>query len=256
MIVRLTPGAARPRARRSRRPVAPAQRAPHRSVEDHLTWRAPPPPRPSTLVGALDVGSSKVCALIAEPGEDGTLNILGTGQRESRGVKRGYHRRHGSVRDRRSARRSSRPSGSPATNIEQVFVGFSAGGMISDVANVEVAIGGRQIGQKDIDALLDAGREAIDPGERTILHAVPAFYTLDGLERGQEAARPPRRPARGRHPRRRRRPVAGRESRPVRPLRPSRRRGDRRLAGRGRQGLPQRGGARAWAWLWSSSARA
>ena len=52
--------------------------------------RRPVQTQPRTLVAALDVGSSKVCALIAEPGVDGKLRILGTGQRESRGVKRGF----------------------------------------------------------------------------------------------------------------------------------------------------------------------
>ncbi len=138
----------------------------------------PPPPR--TLVGALDVGSSKVSALIAEPGPDGTLNILGTGQRASRGVKRGY------VADMAACEAAIREAVEQAeriaaTRIEQVFVGFSAGGMSSALANVEVEIGGRQISQQDIDALLDAGRLSIDPGDRMVLHAVPAFYTLDGL---------------------------------------------------------------------------
>jgi cell division protein FtsA len=53
--------------------------------------------------------------------------------------------------------------------------------MSSDVANVEVEIGGRKISEQDIEALLDAGRLSIDPGDRMVLHAVPAFYTLDGL---------------------------------------------------------------------------
>jgi cell division protein FtsA len=43
------------------------------------------------------------------------------------------------------------------TNIDQVFVGFSAGGLVSNVASVEVAIGGRRISPDDIDALLGAG---------------------------------------------------------------------------------------------------
>jgi cell division protein FtsA len=138
------------------------------------------PPAARRLVGALDVGSSKVSALIAEPGPDGTLNILGTGQRESRGVKRGYIADMAACESaiREAVEQAERIA---ATRIEQVFVGYSAGGMISDVANVEVAIGGRQVNQQDIDALLDAGRQSIDPGERTVLHAVPAFYTLDGL---------------------------------------------------------------------------
>jgi len=141
--------------------------------------RGPQPPQ-RNLVGALDVGSSKISALIAEPGADGALNILGTGQRASRGVKRGF------IADMAACEAAIREAVEQAeriaaTRVERMFVGYSAGGMMSDVANVEVAIGGRQIVQQDIDALLDAGRQSIDPGERTVLHAVPAFYTLDGL---------------------------------------------------------------------------
>ncbi len=141
--------------------------------------RGPQPPQ-RNLVGALDVGSSKISALIAEPGADGTLNILGTGQRASRGVKRGFIADMAACEAaiREAVEQAERIAG---TRVERMFVGYSAGGMMSDVANVEVAIGGRQIVQQDIDALLDAGRQSIDPGERTVLHAVPAFYTLDGL---------------------------------------------------------------------------
>ena len=47
-------------------------------------------PSGQQLIAALDIGSSKVSALIVTPGPDGRLTVLGTGQRESRGVKRGY----------------------------------------------------------------------------------------------------------------------------------------------------------------------
>src|SRR3546814_17299993 len=66
-------------------------------------------------------------------------------------------------------------------NIENVWVGFSAGGLVSDVASVEVELGGHRIEQADIDELLHAGRESIDPGGRMVLHAQPTLYTLDGL---------------------------------------------------------------------------
>ena len=42
------------------------------------------------LIAALDIGSSKVSALIATTDGEDRLRVLGTGQRESRGVKRGY----------------------------------------------------------------------------------------------------------------------------------------------------------------------
>ena len=141
--------------------------------------RAPPPPV-RNLVAALDVGTSKVSAMIAEPEENGRLRILGTGQRESRGVKRGFiaDMEKSEIAIREAVEQAERIAG---TNIDQVFVGFSAGGLVSNVASVEVAIGGRRISPEDIDALLGAGRDSIDPEGRMILHAMPALYTIDGV---------------------------------------------------------------------------
>lgn len=139
----------------------------------------PPPAR--KLVTALDIGSSKICALIAEAGDTGELKILGTGQRESRGVKRGFvadmERTEATIRE--AVEQAERIAG---LNIDQVFVGFSAGGLVSTVASVELEIGGRQIEKPDIEQLMTVGRQSIDPEGRMILHALPALYTLDGLQ--------------------------------------------------------------------------
>ncbi|MDO6575533.1 hypothetical protein, partial [Staphylococcus pasteuri_A] len=54
-------------------------------------------------------------------------------------------------------------------------------GLVSDVANVGVELGGNRIEQQDIDELLAAGRGSIDEEGRMVLHAQPALYTLDGL---------------------------------------------------------------------------
>lgn len=140
-----------------------------------------PQPPGRKLVTALDIGSSKVSALIAEPGEAGELRILGTGQRESRGVKRGFvadmERTEAAIRE--AVEQAERIAG---TNVENAFVGFSAGGLVSTVASVEVGISGRKIEKSDIDNLLVAGRDSINPVGRMILHALPALYTLDGLQ--------------------------------------------------------------------------
>jgi cell division protein FtsA len=138
-------------------------------------------PRRENLITALDIGSWKVSALIAERGEGGDLTVLGTGQRESRGVRRGY------IADmdltekavREAVEQAERIAG---TNIEDVWVSFSAGGLVSDIASVEVELGGHRIEQDDIDQLLAAGRSSIDPDGRMVLHAQPTLYTLDGLQ--------------------------------------------------------------------------
>ena len=135
---------------------------------------------PEGLITALDIGSSKVSAMIAQKGDGGELIVLGTGQRESRGVKRGYIADMAATEAavREAVEQAERIAG---INIENVWVGFSAGGLVSDVAEVEFELGGHRVEQQDIDALLTAGRNSIDPQGRMVLHAQPALYTLDGL---------------------------------------------------------------------------
>jgi cell division protein FtsA len=135
---------------------------------------------PEGLITALDVGSSKVSALIAQRTDDGQLVVLGTGQRESKGVKRGYVHDMASTElaIREAVEQAERIAGQ---NIEDVWVSFSAGGLVSDVVKLEADLGGHRVEQADIDELLKAGRDALNPAGRMVLHAHPTCYTLDGL---------------------------------------------------------------------------
>ena len=140
-----------------------------------------PSPQDQQLIAALDIGSSKVSALIVTRDDDGRLRVLGTGQRESRGVKRGYvtDMEASEVAVREAVEIAERISG---VTIDDVWASFGAGGLVSDIANVEVELGGHQVEQSDIDQLLSVGRSAIDRGGQMVLHAHPALYTLDGVE--------------------------------------------------------------------------
>ncbi len=137
-------------------------------------------PKNDSLITALDIGSWKVSALIAERTAGGDIQVLGTGQRESRGVKRGYIADMAATEAavREAVEQAERIAG---TNIEDVWVSFSGGSLVSDIASVEVELGGNRIEQEDIDELLAAGRSSLDPDGRMILHAQPTLYTLDGL---------------------------------------------------------------------------
>ena len=137
------------------------------------------------LIAALDIGSSKVSALIASRGADGGLTVLGTGQRESRGVKRGYitDMAASEFAVREAVELAERMSG---LTVEDVWASYGAGGVVSDVANVEVELGGHQVEQADIDELLGAGRNAIDQNGQVVLHAHPALYTIDRAQGVQQ----------------------------------------------------------------------
>ena len=133
------------------------------------------------LITALDIGSSKISALIVAADEDGRLRVLGSGQRESQGVKRGYVTDvdASEVAVREAVESAERMSGA---TIDDVWASFGAGGLASNIANVEVELGGHQVEQSDIAELLRHGRSAIDRGDKLVLHAHPALYTIDGVE--------------------------------------------------------------------------
>jgi cell division protein FtsA len=111
--------------------------------------------------------------------ETGELIVLGSGNRASQGVKRGY------VTDMAAATYAIRDAVERAeknagTSISSVWVGCSGAGLASRIAKVEIDIGGRRIEEDDIEHLLVAARDSIQPDGRMVLHAQPAHYTLDG----------------------------------------------------------------------------
>lgn len=137
--------------------------------------------RNDDLITVLDIGSSKICAMIVRNPEDGDLQVLGTGQRESRGVSRGY------IADMEQTEQAIRAAVEQAEriaglNIERAWVGFSAGGLVSKVTTIEADLGGYRIEDAHIRDLHLAGLQSIDPEGMAILHAHPTLYTLDGLQ--------------------------------------------------------------------------
>lgn len=136
-------------------------------------------PRISRVYGAVNMGSFRISAMIAGLSETGEMIVLGSGHRASQGIKRGY------ITDMSAATYAVRDAIERAermaqTSVSKVFIGCSGAGLVSQVAQVEVDIGGRRIEQDDIDHLLVAGRDVIQPDGRMVLHAQPAHYTLDG----------------------------------------------------------------------------
>lgn len=136
-------------------------------------------PRIGRVFGAVNVGSFRISAMIMGLSETGEMIVLGSGHRASQGVKRGY------VTDMAAATYAIRDAVERAeknagTSVSSVWVGCSGAGLASRVAKVEIDIGGRRIEKEDIEHLLVAARDNIEPDGRMVLHAQPAHYTLDG----------------------------------------------------------------------------
>ncbi len=132
------------------------------------------------IISTLDIGSSKASALIAGVTDEGALTVLGTGQRESKGVVRGCISdiQQAELSVRQAVEQAERIAG---TNIDKVWVSMSAGGLDSMLAPVEIDLGGDRIEQIDIDDLLQAGRSNLDTRGKTPLHIHPTLYSIDGV---------------------------------------------------------------------------
>ena len=135
--------------------------------------------RLAKIFGAVNIGSFRISAMIMGETEDGDLIVLGSGHRASQGIKRGY------VTDMKAATYAirdavERAEKNASANVQSVWVACAGAGLASNVTKVEVEIGGRRIEEEDVEHLLIAARDAIQPDGRMLLHAQPAHYTLDG----------------------------------------------------------------------------
>jgi len=135
--------------------------------------------RVTRAYAAVNIGSFRVSCMILGQDDSGALQVLGSSHRRSEGVKRGY------VTDMAAASDAIRQAVEKAeatarTTIASVTIGCAGAGLSSKVTSVEIAIGGRRIEEDDIDHLLAAARDMLQPDGRMVLHAQPAHYTLDG----------------------------------------------------------------------------
>jgi cell division protein FtsA len=138
-------------------------------------------PRISRVFGAVNIGSFRISAMVAGLSETGEMVVLGSGHRAAQGIKRGY------VTDMQAATFAIRDAVERAEkmaniSVSSVWVGCAGAGLASQVAQVEVDIGGRRIEADDIEHLLVSARDVIQPDGRMVLHAQPAHYTLDGAD--------------------------------------------------------------------------
>lgn len=136
-------------------------------------------PRITRVFGAVNIGSFRISAMIMGLSETGEMIVLGSGHRASQGIKRGYVTDIAAatyaIRD--AVERAEKNAG---TSVSSVWIGCAGAGLASQVAKVEIDIGGRRIEEEDIELLLVTARDSIEPDGRMVLHAQPAHYTLDG----------------------------------------------------------------------------
>jgi cell division protein FtsA len=131
------------------------------------------------LVG-LDVGTSKITAIVGEVGDEEGLDIIGLGQAESRGIRRGV------VVNLEAAVESIKKAIDEAeltagVEIDSVHLGLSGAHVKAFNSRGVVAVAGknREITREDVRRAIDAAKAVALPSGREILHVLPQDFVVD-----------------------------------------------------------------------------
>ncbi|ORU94351.1 MAG: cell division protein FtsA [Cycloclasticus sp. symbiont of Bathymodiolus heckerae] len=133
------------------------------------------------LIVGLDIGTSKVAAIVGEITPDGSIDVIGIGSTPSKGLKKGV------VVNLESTVHSIQRAIEEAElmagcQISSVFVGIAGSHISSLNSNGVVGIKDSEVNSSDIDRVIDAARAVVIPADQKILHIMPQEFIIDGQE--------------------------------------------------------------------------
>ena len=132
------------------------------------------------IVG-LDIGTTKICCVIAEVSPHGEIEIIGLGQSPSRGLRKGVVVNiDGTVESIKSAVEEAELMA--GTEIDSVFVGIAGGHIKSLNSHGIIAVKGKEINPHDVERVIEAAKAIAIPLDREVIHVLPQEYIVDNQD--------------------------------------------------------------------------
>ena len=134
-------------------------------------------------ISAIDVGTTKVCTIVAEVNEAGLMRVAGVGLTSSSGLHKGLVVNISDAKDsiRESVKKAEQASG---YQIESAYVGVT-GRHISARNNrgvVAITRNDRLVRSEDLKRVLQTAQSVRVPSDEKLLHLIPRNYSVDGQE--------------------------------------------------------------------------
>jgi cell division protein FtsA len=134
-----------------------------------------------TTLASIDVGTTKVCTIVADADEGGTVRVLGVGVTPSQGLHKGLVVNISDAANsiRESVRKAEQASG---TKVESAYVGVT-GRHVTSLNNrgvVAITHNDRLVRPDDLRRVLQSARSIKVPSDRKLLHVIPRGYAIDG----------------------------------------------------------------------------
>ncbi|OUS10685.1 cell division protein FtsA [Gammaproteobacteria bacterium 53_120_T64] len=133
------------------------------------------------MIVGLDIGTSKVVAIVGVAGANGQLEIVGTGMHPSSGLKKGVVVNIESTvaAIERAVQEVELMAG---CQIHSVYAGIAGNHIRSLNSHGIVAIRDREVHRLDVERVIDAARAVAIPADQEILHVLPQEYIIDNQE--------------------------------------------------------------------------
>jgi cell division protein FtsA len=135
------------------------------------------------VIAALDIGTTKICTLVAEVDGDRRVNVVGVGTAPSAGMKRGVvvNIDEAAHAIQRSLHKCERLSG---YSIESAYVGVTGAHISGTNRSGVVAVSphASEITSADVQRAMEVARVQAIAHDREIIHVIPRGYTLDGMD--------------------------------------------------------------------------
>lgn len=136
--------------------------------------------RRGSIIAGLDVGTTKICALVAEV-LDNKINILGMGSAPSTGLRKGVVINIESTVDsiKKAVAMAETAAG---VEIRSVYVGIAGGHIKGFESYGAVGIRGKEVRPQDVERAIDSASVVYVPLDREVLHVIPTEFMLDGQD--------------------------------------------------------------------------
>jgi cell division protein FtsA len=133
--------------------------------------------RKDDLIVGLDIGTTKICAIVAESGEKGA-DIIGIGTHPSKGLRKGV------VVDIDATVDSIKHAVEEAElmadcEISSVYAGIAGGHIEGFNSHGIVAVKDREVSKNDVRRVIDAAKAVAIPMDREVIHVIPQEFIID-----------------------------------------------------------------------------
>jgi cell division protein FtsA len=130
------------------------------------------------LIVGLDIGTSKICAVVGEIRPDGQIDIIGMGSHPSVGLRKGVviniENTVNSIKE--AVEEAETMAG---CEISSVFAGIAGGHIKGFNSHGVIALKNREVGKRDIERVIDAARAVAIPMDREVIHTLPQEFIVD-----------------------------------------------------------------------------